>query len=147
MRVVTILFDHEQTKLLILDCQAQVDSIKDGPNSDQIQNKFLNPLLLLKNLSGACTMMVKKKSAGKRFMANTTKHERVRQRFICDQVKNLKEQGLKPQNVFEGCWNRIPDPLIQKLNAEDLLQYIQRHVLPAEILSVATRKNSPTESI
>ncbi|RHX89874.1 hypothetical protein [Leptospira stimsonii] len=73
-------------------------------------------------------------------MANTTKYDRVRSRFICDQVKSLREKNLNARTLFDRCWNKIPDTLIRKLNAEDLLQYIRLHVLPGEISSIIPSK-------
>ncbi|TGM61680.1 hypothetical protein [Leptospira adleri] len=66
-------------------------------------------------------------------MANTTKRDRIRIRFLCDQVGFLKEKGLNPITTFDRCWEKIPEALIQKLNAEELSLYVQRHILPNEI--------------
>ncbi|WP_001284974.1 hypothetical protein [Leptospira interrogans] len=68
-------------------------------------------------------------------MANLKKCDRVRSRFICDQVKVLKENGLNVYTVFDRCWSKIPAALIKKLNTEELLQYIRLHILPTEISS------------
>ncbi|MBM9501603.1 hypothetical protein JWG44_15220 [Leptospira sp. 201903071] len=73
-------------------------------------------------------------------MANTTKRNRIRIRFLCDQVGSLKEKGINPITVFDRCWEKIPEPLIQKLNAEELSLYIQRHLLPNEILNSSREK-------
>ncbi|AOP33404.1 hypothetical protein A0128_05820 [Leptospira tipperaryensis] len=77
-------------------------------------------------------------------MANTTKRDRIRIRFLCDQVGSLKEKGLNAITTFDRCWEKIPDPLIQKLNAEELSLYIQRHLLPNEILN-ANREREKNE--
>ncbi|TGK31701.1 hypothetical protein EHQ12_03770 [Leptospira gomenensis] len=69
-------------------------------------------------------------------MANITKHDRVRIRFLCDQVGTLREKGLDARSVFDRCWDKIPEALIQKLNTEELLTYVQRHVLPVQIVSL-----------
>ncbi|TGK19768.1 hypothetical protein [Leptospira stimsonii] len=73
-------------------------------------------------------------------MANTTKRDRIRIRFLCDQVGHLKEKGVNPIHAFDRCWEKIPDALIQKLNAEELSLYIQRHLLPNEILNATLEK-------
>ncbi|MDV6234599.1 hypothetical protein CH379_003025 [Leptospira ellisii] len=69
-------------------------------------------------------------------MANITKYDRVRIRFLCDQVGALREKGLDARSVFDRCWEKIPEALVQKLNAEELLTYVQRHVLPVQIVSL-----------
>ncbi|EMJ92045.1 MULTISPECIES: hypothetical protein [Leptospira] len=74
-------------------------------------------------------------------MANIIKKDRVKIRFLCDQVGELKSKGLNVRMVFDQCWNRIPETMIQKLNAEELLIYIQRHILPTEITLMNTNKN------
>ncbi len=74
-------------------------------------------------------------------MANIIKKDRVKIRFLCDQVGELKSKGLNVRTVFDQCWNRIPETMIQKLNAEELLIYIQRHILPTEITLMNTNKN------
>ncbi|EMG12130.1 hypothetical protein LEP1GSC151_2782 [Leptospira interrogans serovar Grippotyphosa str. LT2186] len=72
-------------------------------------------------------------------MANHRKYDRVRSRFICDQVKFLKEKGFNVYTVFDRCWSKIPDALTKKLNAEELSQYIRLHILPTEISSQTSR--------
>nr|OCA01260.1 Uncharacterized protein A9P81_0648 [Leptospira interrogans serovar Copenhageni/Icterohaemorrhagiae] len=67
---------------------------------------------------------------------------RVKIRFLCDQVGELKSKGLNVRTVFDQCWNRIPETMIQKLNAEELLVYIQRHILPIEITLMNANKNA-----
>ncbi|WP_004472610.1 hypothetical protein, partial [Leptospira santarosai] len=66
-------------------------------------------------------------------MANIRKYDRVRSRFICDQVKSLNENGLNVYTVFDRCWSKIPDALIKKLTGEELSQYIRLHILPTEL--------------
>ncbi|WP_061218434.1 hypothetical protein [Leptospira weilii] len=68
-------------------------------------------------------------------MANTTKFDRIRKRFLCDHSAELRDKGLIAHFIFDRCWNRIPNGLIRKLNTEELLSYIKIHVLPAEIAS------------
>ncbi len=75
-------------------------------------------------------------------MANIIKKDRVKIRFLCDQVGELKSKGLNVRTVFDQCWNRIPETMIQKLNAEELLVYIQRHILPIEITLMNANKNA-----
>lgn len=72
-------------------------------------------------------------------MANLRKYDRVRSRFICDQVKNLREKGFNVYTVFDRCWSKVPDALAKKLNAEELLLYIRLHILPTEISSQTSR--------
>ncbi|EMY77101.1 hypothetical protein LEP1GSC060_2084 [Leptospira weilii serovar Ranarum str. ICFT] len=74
-------------------------------------------------------------------MANIMKRDRVRIRFLCDQVGELKSKGLNVRSVFDQCWNKIPETMIQKLNAEELHLYIQRHILPVEVASIVSDKN------
>ncbi|UMQ57879.1 hypothetical protein [Leptospira interrogans] len=66
-------------------------------------------------------------------MANIIKRDRVKIRFICDQVEELKSKGFNVYVMFDQCWEKIPNTIIQKLNAEELLLYIQKYILPAEV--------------
>lgn len=45
-------------------------------------------------------------------MANIIKKDRVKIRFLCDQVGELKSKGLNVRTVFDQCWNRIPETMI-----------------------------------
>ncbi|TGM97125.1 hypothetical protein [Leptospira yasudae] len=75
-------------------------------------------------------------------MANIIKRDRVRIRFLCDQVGELKSNGLNVRTVFDQCWDKIPNTMIQKLNAEELLVYMQRHLLPTEVALLLAAKNA-----
>ncbi|AYV57611.1 hypothetical protein [Leptospira kmetyi] len=75
-------------------------------------------------------------------MANIIKRDRVRIRFLCDQVGELKTKGLNVRSVFDQCWNRIPETMIQKLNAEELLTYMQRHILPVEVALLTAEREA-----
>lgn len=42
----------------------------------------------------------------------------------------LRNERLNPSGVFDICWARIPEALTKKLNANELLEYINLHILP-----------------
>ncbi|EMK22412.1 hypothetical protein [Leptospira kirschneri] len=75
-------------------------------------------------------------------MANVTKFERIRKRFLCDHSAELRDKGVIAHFIFDRCWNKIPNALIKKLNSEELLSYIKIHILPGEVASTkGTSKN------
>ncbi|MBM9577470.1 hypothetical protein JWG45_09930 [Leptospira sp. 201903070] len=34
------------------------------------------------------------------------------------------------KNIFEDCWKEVPEHMIRKLKADELADYMSRHILP-----------------
>ncbi|MBE7413640.1 MAG: hypothetical protein L6Q54_06375 [Leptospiraceae bacterium] len=61
---------------------------------------------------------------------NRSKREKVRHAFMVTHTVELRNERLNPSGVFDICWARIPEALTKKLNANELLEYINLHILP-----------------
>ena len=73
-------------------------------------------------------------------MANSKEHK-VRHAFIVSHISELRNERLNYETIFDLCWKQIPESLVKKLNSNELLEYINLHILPkvvAEQKSVLT---------